>query len=144
MNITIEQLQLPELKAFLREQADDAFPDLKDEHRLKKLAEKWHTYAEFCICRDENYRLVGMIAFYANNPKEKMIFLPHVYVSSAYRRHGLFSKILAMIEQIGQKRGYNSIRLEVNKGNGKCPRLPTRLAQSGGEIRKTSKSLVFS
>ena len=57
MNITIEQLQLPELKAFLREQADDAFPDLKDEHRLKKLAEKWHTYAEFCICRDENYRL---------------------------------------------------------------------------------------
>ena len=117
MNITIEQLQLPELEAFLREQADDAFPSLKDEQRLHALAEKWHTYAEFCTCRDANGQLVGMIAFYANNPAEKMIYLPHVYVSSKIRKKGLFSKMLAMVEQIGQERGYNRIRLEVDKGN---------------------------
>ena len=31
MIIAIEYLQIEELKAFLREQAEDAFPDLKDE-----------------------------------------------------------------------------------------------------------------
>ena len=117
MTITIEQLQLDELKAFLRVQADDAFPGLKDQNRLNVLAEKWHSYAEFCTCRDEKGQLVGMIAFYANKPLEGVAYLPHVYVASQYRCKGFFKQMLHKVECIAQERGFTAIKLEVHKDN---------------------------
>ena len=117
MNITIEYLQLPELIAFLREQADDTFPSLKDESRLNLLAEKWHTHAEFCTCRDEKGRLIGMIAFYANQPDSEVAYIPHVYVASQFRCKGIFKKMLHVVEYRIRVRGYHIIKLEVQNDN---------------------------
>lgn len=122
MNITIEQLQLDELRAFLREQADDAFPSLKDEARLNMLAEKWHTYAEFCTCRNDDDCLVGMIAFYANQPESGNAYITHVYVNNEYRRKSLFSSMFRFIIDYVKRKGFRSIRLEVQKGNTKAER----------------------
>lgn len=119
MNIAIEQLQLDELKAFLREQAEDAFPDLKDEQRLNMLAEKWATNAEFCVCRDEKNLLVGMIAFYDNQPESGIAYIPHVYVSIEYRRNGFFTSMLDIVSSYVKEKGFHEIRLEVDKQN-KC------------------------
>ena len=77
MNISIESLHLSELVAFLQIQADDCFPDLKDEERLNMLAEKWYNFAEFCTCREEDGHLVGMIVFYANQPENGIVYVPH-------------------------------------------------------------------
>lgn len=116
MTIAIEQLSLPELKSFLREQAQDAFPSLRDEDKLNVLAEKWQSHAEFCTCRLDN-RLVGMIAFYANDSETGLAYIPHVYVSPFHRREGLFSKMLKLIEESITTRGFTKIKLEVDKNN---------------------------
>ena len=117
MNITIEHIQLDELKALLRIQADDAFPDLKDEQRLNMLAEKWHKNAEFCTCRDESDRLVGMIAFYANQPENGVLYIPHVYVNNEYRGNGVFAELLSKVIDYAKPKGFKYIRLEVQSNN---------------------------
>jgi len=117
MKFAIEQLQLDELQDYLREQADDAFPDLKDEQRLTMLAGKWHKNAEFCTCRDENDQLVGMIAFYANQPAEGVVYLPHIFVSREYRGKGVFSNLFVLVKQYARENSYSLIRLEVKKEN---------------------------
>lgn len=117
MTIAIEHLSLQQLKVFLREQALDTFPALQDESRLTMLAEKWHEYAEFCICRDDSGQLVGMIAFYANQPETGIAYIPHVYVNGNLRGKGLFLQMLERITDDIKLKGYSSIKLEVNKNN---------------------------
>ena len=117
MIIAIEQLELDELRSFLREQADDAFPDLKDEQRLNMLAEKWSNNAEFCTCRDDEAGLVGMIAFYANRPEEAVDYIPHVYVTRECRGQRVFTTMLHSVEKYVKKKGFHFIRLEVQKNN---------------------------
>ena len=117
MIIAIEYLQLEELKAFLREQADDAFPDLKDEQRLDMLAGKWAQNAEFCICRNEGSSLVGMIVFYANRPEGEVVYLPHVYVNGEYRGKRVMTSMINYIKDYVKGKGYKYLKLEVNKNN---------------------------
>lgn len=117
MNFSIEPLQFDELQAFLRVQADDAFPDLKDEERLNMLAEKWHKYAKFCTCRDECGQLVGMIAFYANQPEKGIVYIPHVYVNSQHRGKKLMTSMLDTIKEYAINKGFQYMRLEVKQSN---------------------------
>lgn len=117
MTYTIEHLELSELVSYLHLQADDTFPDLNDEQRLNTLAEKWHSHAEFCTCRNDNGQLVGIIAFYANQPKTGIAYIPHVYVSREFRGKGLFPTLLQTIISHISPKGYNIIKLEVAKDN---------------------------
>lgn len=120
MNIAIEQLEIDELRSFLREQADDAFPDLKDEQRLNMLAEKWSKNSEFCVCRNAEGSLMGMIAFYANRPEGAVAYIPHVYVNRECRGKGVFATMLHSIQEYVKDKGYRFIRLEVQKNNKKA------------------------
>ena len=144
MVINIEHLQLDELKAFLRIQADDAFPDLKDEQRLNMLAEKWHNYAEFCTCRDEDGELLGMIAFYANQPYNGMVYVPHVYVNKNYRGNGIFTNMFVQIKQYTKNKGFSFIRLEVLKDNTNAQRAYLYQGfQMDGEASKKSIYMIY-
>lgn len=122
MTFEIERLKLEELRAFLQKQADEAFPDLKDEVRLNMLAEKWAKNAEICTCRDDDGSLIGMIAFYANRPENVVAYIPHVYVNSEYRGKNLFSSMLLLVEDYVKEKGFSIIRLEVGKNNEKAQR----------------------
>lgn len=122
MKVAIEPLLLEVLQAFLREQAEDAFPDLKDEQRLAMLSEKWNAHAEICTCRNEEGRLVGMIAFYANQPESGVVYIPHVYVSGAYRGRNLMSSMLDVIKEYVKGEGFMFMRLEVHKDNERAQR----------------------
>ena len=117
MTFEIERLKLEELRAFLQKQADEAFPDLKDEVRLNMLAEKWTMNAEICTCRDDDDSLIGMIAFYANRPEEAVAYIPHVYVSPDYRNRGIFSKMIDMVVEYLRGKSFSEIRLEVKNDN---------------------------
>ena len=117
MIFQIEQLGLEELCTFLRLQAEDSFPDLKDEARLKMLAVKWSTKADSSTCRNDEGQLIGMIAFYANGEGTDFAYIPHVYVSPEYRHQGLFAKMLQMMEMYVKQKGFVKIKLEVNNGN---------------------------
>lgn len=117
-NITciIESISLEELLIYMRFQANEAFPSLKDKTKLLAFATKLHENAEFCLCRDEG-KLVGMIAYYANGQGADFAYMPHVYVSPNYRKVGLFSRMLNTIEKYVQEKGFSEIRLEVEKNN---------------------------
>ena len=117
MTFQIERLGLEELSAFLRLQAEDSFPDLKNEERLKMLAEKWSNNAECSTCRNDEGQLIGMIAFYANGQGAEFAYIPHVYVSPDYRQQGLFAKMLQMMETYVKQSGFDKIKLEVNDNN---------------------------
>lgn len=117
MRIAIEQLQLVELLSFLREQAEDTFPDLRDSERLRTLAEKWHSFAEFCTCRDKNGVLKGMVVFYANRPDVGVAYIPHVYVRGESRGQGIMSSMFKFIEGYVKEKGFTSLCLEVQKSN---------------------------
>ena len=117
MTIAIEQLSLPELKSFLREQAEDSFPDLKEPTRLMMLSEKWYANAEFCTCRDDSGRLLGMVAFYANQLSNGVVYIPHIYVRSECRGKKIMTSMLQSIGQYAKEKGYMSLRLEVMKSN---------------------------
>lgn len=117
MTFQIERLGLGELITFLRLQAEDAFPNLKDEERLQMLAEKWSNNAECATCRNDEGQLVGMIAFYANGKGVDFAYIPHVYVSPMYRRKGLFSNMLGFVVRHIKDKGFHEIRLEVDKQN---------------------------
>lgn len=117
-NITskIESISLEELLIYMRFQANEAFPSLKDKTKLLAFATKLHENAEFCLCRDEG-KLVGMIAYYANGQGVDFAYIPHVYVSPNYRKIGLFSRMLNTIEEYVIKKGFSEIRLEVENDN---------------------------
>lgn len=123
MTFQIERLELEELSAFLRMQADDAFPDLKDEDRLKMLAEKWSNNAECSTCRANDGNLIGMIAFYANGKNADFAYIPHVYVSSKYRKRGLFTQMLSIVEAYIKTKGFRLLKLEVHNGNSEARRV---------------------
>ena len=117
MTFQIERLGFAELCDFLRVQAEDSFPDLKEEVRLKMLAEKWSNNADFSTCRDNDGHLVGMIAFYANVKGADVAYIPHVYVSPQHRKEGLFTIMLEKVEDYVKAKGYLQIKLEVAKDN---------------------------
>lgn len=117
MEFSIEHLSFEELASFLRVQAEDAFPDLKDEQRLNSLAKKWSDNADFCTCRAAGGMLVGMIAFYANRPEDLIAYIPHVYVSAEYRGQRVFSSMLHLVETNVKEKGFRFLRLEVKKTN---------------------------
>lgn len=117
MTFQIERLEFEELCVFLHLQAEDSFPDLKDVDRLKMLAKKWSTNADCSTCRNDEGQLVGMIAFYANGQSVDFAYIPHVYVSSNYRKRGLFSRMLSNAEEYIKTKGFGKIKLEVHNSN---------------------------
>lgn len=117
-NITcnIESISFDELIDYMRLQAEESFPSLKNEEKLKGFAAKLHSHAEFCLCRDKD-KLAGMIAFYANGQGADFAYVPHVYVSPSYRRQGLFSLMLNTTIDYVRTKGFSEIRLEVENNN---------------------------
>ena len=112
----IETVDIQELQAYMRLQAEDAFPVFKDEEWLRSFSAKLHAHAEFCICRDGG-RPVGMIAFYANGQGADFAYISHVYVSPDYRKQGTFSRMLDAVKAYSISKGFTEIRLEVNNDN---------------------------
>lgn len=112
----IESITFEELLHYMRFQANEAFPSLRDENRLLTFATKLHDNAEFCLYRDEG-KVVGMIAFYANRRGASFAYIPHIYVEPKYRGLGVFSQMLHKIEDYVKSKGFSEIKLEVNKNN---------------------------
>ena len=112
----IESIDYDELLAFMRQQADDTFPSLQDEEHLLNFTHKIHSFADFCLCRN-NGMLVGIIAFYANGNGADFAYISHVYVSPDYRGKGVFSKMFSVVEDYVRTKGFSEIRLEVDNNN---------------------------
>lgn len=60
---------------------------------------------------------IGLLAFYANNYKEKIAFISSISLISYYQGYGLGVKLLNFLEEYLRKIEFNEIRLEVSKNN---------------------------
>lgn len=140
----IESIEYGEFLAYMRSQADDGFPTFKNEEWVQTFATKLHTHAYFCFCRDCG-QLVGMIAFYANGQGADFAYIPHVHVSSSYRRMGLFSKMLLEVEKKCLNKSFSEIRLEVRGVRKEAIEAYTKngfiLAAENGEKKTLVKTL---
>ena len=78
---------------------------------VKKISEK----STFVTCRNAEGRIVGFLSFYMNN--SDFAFITLVGVLKDYRRHGIFSKMLFLLEAKGVCQDYDQVRLEVANAN---------------------------
>ena len=112
----IESVPYEELLAFMRLQAEDTFPSLQDKERLLAFTKKLNDFATFCLYRDKG-QLIGMIAFYSNRCDIDFAYITHVYVSPAYRRKGVFRRMLNEVMAYVMKINIPKIKLEVKLDN---------------------------
>lgn len=78
---------------------------------VKKISEK----STFVTCRNDEGRIVGFLSFYMNN--SDFAFITLVGVLKDYRRNGIFSKMLFLLEAKGVCQEYDQVRLEVANAN---------------------------
>ena len=65
--------------------------------------------------RDMNDNIVAMVAAYLNNPP--LCYISHVSVLDEYKRNGLFSRMLALLDKEAKQLNCSFIKLEVKENN---------------------------
>lgn len=91
------------------------FPSFREVDKKNKYAHKLSSHASFVVMRDMNGSIVAMIAAYLNNPP--LCYISHVSVLDAYKRKGLFCRMLVSLEQKAKQENFSFIQLEVNVNN---------------------------
>lgn len=64
-----------------------------------------------------NNQLVGLIAFYANDPNKNNAYLSLLGVTKQYRKMGMASNLFYMSYEYLKNKNFNQIQLEVYKDN---------------------------
>ena len=91
------------------------FPSFREEEFKENYARKLSANASFVVLRDMNDNNVAMIAAYLNNPP--LCYISHVSVLDEYKRNGLFSRMLALLEKKAKLLNCSFIKLEVKDNN---------------------------
>lgn len=87
----------------------------------------------------KNNELIGLIAVYFNNIKNKIGFITNVSVLKEYQKFGIASKLLSNVIKYGREINYDSIKLEVRENNKTAIKIYERhgfnkINQSGDKI----------
>ena len=91
------------------------FPSFREGEFKINYALKLSANASFVVMRDMNANIVAMIAAYLNNPP--LCYISHVSVLDEYKRNGLFSRMLALLEKEAKQLNCSFIKLEVKENN---------------------------
>lgn len=114
MKAEIVTLSEAEVIEFFNKTISD-FPSFREGELKEKYARKLSSNASFLVIRDINDNIVAMIAAYLNNPP--LCYISHVSVLDEYKRNGLFSKILSLLEKVAKQENCSFIKLEVKENN---------------------------
>lgn len=91
------------------------FPSFQEEDFLCRYARKLSSNASFVVTYDKEDNIVAMVAAYINNPP--LCYISHVSVLDVYKRNGLFSRMLALLEKKAKLVNCSIIKLEVKEKN---------------------------
>lgn len=91
------------------------FPSFREGEFKINYARKLSSNASFVVMRNMNDNIVAMIAAYLNHPP--LCYISHVSVLDEYKRNGLFSRMLALLEKLAKQENCSFIKLEVKEGN---------------------------
>ncbi len=111
-NIAIEHISASDMVRHL-EINKDAMPytdDFRQEYS-NKLAKN----ADFCIARDNNHAIIGVIAFYCNQPP--VAYISHACIDFKHRGKKLIIRMLDCVQQHVMAKNFNSLKIEVLNDN---------------------------
>ena len=91
------------------------FSSFREEDFKNNYARKLSSNASFVVIRDMNGNIVAMIAAYLNNPP--LCYISHVSMLDEYKRNGLFSRMLTLLEKEAMLLNCSIIKLEVKENN---------------------------
>jgi ribosomal protein S18 acetylase RimI-like enzyme len=93
-------------------QGDKLMPSTYVETYLRKLDEKAEIISLCCAgdCK-------GFVAYYCNDTVTQMAYVSLVLVAPMERRKGIGRTLMTIVLEIAKRRGFESCRLEVGKGN---------------------------
>lgn len=83
---------------------------------IEALSEKFCLNAEFYVALDKD-EVLGFIAFYCNNIKEKISFISMIIVNSISQGKGVGTLLLKKVINICNEKSFKTIRLEVDNNN---------------------------
>lgn len=114
--MTAEIVSLSEIEVieFFNKTISD-FSSFREEDFKNNYARKLSSNASFVVIRDMNGNIVAMIAAYLNNPP--LCYISHVSVLDEYKRNGLFSRMLTLLEKEAMLLNCSIIKLEVKENN---------------------------
>ncbi|MDQ0227130.1 GNAT family N-acetyltransferase [Metabacillus niabensis] len=87
---------------------------------IDEYVEKLSNHAEVYVIID--LQILGIIAFYANDIKNKVAYITHITVQSNVQNMGLGKILLQKCIDVSVENGMRELKLEVNKNNTKAIR----------------------
>lgn len=111
-NIAIEHISASDMAKHLADNID-VMPYSADFRQ--KYSQKLAQYAEFCIARNEGNEIIGVVAFYCNQPP--VAYISHACIDSMYRGKKLIAKMLNCVQQYVAKKDFDFLRVEVLNDN---------------------------
>jgi len=124
-----------EIFEHLLECSDNFIPNLAETVNIrdysKKVFENAITFEAW-----ENNKLIGLVASYFNDNKNRKGFITNVSVSKNYQGKGIAAILLNMCKNYGAKYNFNSIKLEVNKNNILAIKLYKKLGFDETEVKQ--------
>lgn len=111
-SVAIEHISASDMVKHL-EDNKDVMPYSEDFRReySKKLANN----AVFCVARDENNEIIGIIAFYCN--QLPVAYISHACIDNNHRGKKLIVKMLENVQQYAQSNNFKSLKVEVLSDN---------------------------
>ena len=110
------QLSSKELIEFLVLNKGQFSPPLDSKVNLIEYSEKLIRNS-IMICTRENKKIRGLLAFYANDRTIDYAYISLICVSKGWERKGIGTRLINECILYVRKKGYNSIKLEVNMKN---------------------------
>lgn len=118
INYKTEKITNPEIiKTYLERYNDYFNPPLTNICNLSEYAEKLGAYANNYVFKDEQNNIIGFIAFYNNDNKNKIGYLTLIVVDVLYSGKGCGNILLNEFENKCKENNIKSLKLEVNKLN---------------------------
>lgn len=71
--------------------------------------------AEFCVARGDENKIIGVVAFYCNQPP--IAYISHACIDSSHRGKKLIEKMLNTVQQFVVSKNFDSLRVEVLNDN---------------------------
>lgn len=111
-SIAIEHISTPDMVKHL-EKNKGVMPYTDDFRR--EYSHKLVQNAEFCVARDEENKIIGVVAFYCNQPPNA--YISHACIDSSHRGKKLIVKMLNCVQQYAINKDFDSIKVEVVNDN---------------------------
>lgn len=130
-----KDIEISDLSEFIYEVDGDFVPALSGRVNIDEWTKKLINFAEIVAARNEKGKIVGLLAYYANDKETHKGYIPYLAVSSTCRNQGIAIQMLQLCFGQSDKAGMKVIGVHTNNPKAK------RLYEKTGFTEKESHYL---